>query len=161
MKKRIIELKWGVLFTLSAMMWMYLEKWVGLHNTHIDKHPIYTNLFAIVAIGIYVLALLDKRKRSYKGIMNWKQGFVTGLIISVVITLLTPLSQIITATVITPEYFRNAITFAVQTGKMDQAAAEAYFNLSNYILQSTLFAPVMGLLTSAVVAIFTRQSTGK
>jgi hypothetical protein len=38
-----------------------------------------------------------------------------------------------------------------------QADAEAYFSLKNYIIQSTIFAPVVGVLTSAVVAFFVKS----
>jgi hypothetical protein len=43
---------------------MLREKGLGLHSRHIDKHMIYTNFYAI-PVGVYVLALLDKRKNYY------------------------------------------------------------------------------------------------
>jgi len=41
---------------------MFLEKLVGLHDQHIDKHQYITMLYSVVAISLYVFALLDKRK---------------------------------------------------------------------------------------------------
>lgn len=73
--------------------------------------------------------------------------------------ILTPLSQYVTSTFITPDYFNNVITYAVSTGQMEQQAAEEYFNLKSYIMQSTIFAAVMGLVTSAVVAFFIRSKS--
>jgi hypothetical protein len=40
---------------------------------------------------------------------------------------------------------------------MTQEAAENYFNMKSYIIQGLIGAPVMGLITSAIVAIFTRK----
>jgi hypothetical protein len=120
-----IEIKWALIFFIVSLIWIFLEKLVGLHDAHIDKHPIYTNFFAILAIAMYVFALLDKRKNFYHGRMNWMQGFVSGVIISVIVAILSPLGQYLTHEVITPEYFPNAIEYAVSSGKLGQAEAEA------------------------------------
>ncbi len=157
MKQYSIEIKWGLIFFAASLVWMWFEKILGWHGELINKHPIYTNLFAIVAILIFVLALRDKRKNYYNNSMTWKQGFVAGLIISIVVAVLSPLSQYITHSVITPEYFPNAISYSVENGKMNQEQAEAFFNLRSYIMQSTVGALVMGVLTSAIVALFLRK----
>ena len=157
MEKLRIEIKWALIFVAMGLLWMVLEKAVGLHSTHIDKHATYTNLVAIPAILIYVLALRDKRNNFYDGKMTYQQGFITGLIITVVVALIAPLSQYITNTVITPEYFPNVIAYAVESGMMEQEAAENYFTLKNYMIQAPIGALIMGVLTSAVVAIFIRK----
>jgi hypothetical protein len=159
MKKIKIEIKWAIIFVVMTLIWMILEKLAGLHDEHIDKHPIYTNFIAIPAIAIYVFALLDKRKNFYKGEMTYKQGFITGLIITAIVTLLSPLTQYITSMIITPEYFPNMISYSVETGKLTQEAAEEYFNLKNYLLEVIIGTPIMGILTTAIVAIFTRKKS--
>lgn len=159
MKNYILEIKWGVIFMVAMLLWMLLERLVGLHSTHIDQHPIWTNLFAIIAISIYVLALRQKRDSQLKGVMTWKQGFLSGLGITVVVTILTPLGQYLTHTVITPHFFVNAIDYAVASGNMSQANAVAYFSLGSYLVQAIIGALVMGVITSAVVAWFVRKPT--
>ena len=161
MKKFKIEIKWGIIFALITLLWMWLEKSMGLHSENIDKHATLTNIFAVPAILVYVLALLDKRKRYYHDTMSWAQGFTSGLIITVIVTVLTPVNHYIIHTYISPEYFENAIQFAVDSGKMTIQEAENYFNLQSYILQSLLGAVVMGVVTSAIVAIFVRRSKKK
>ncbi len=157
-KKFKTEIKWAVIFSTMMILWMLLERLVGLHDVHIDKHTTYTNLVVIPAVVIYVLALLDKRKNDLQGFMTYKQGFLAGLIITTVVTLLTPLMQFITSTVITPDYFANVIEFVVKDGKMTQQQAEDYFNLQNYVVQGLMGAPIMGIFTTAIVAIFTRKN---
>lgn len=159
MKNVKIEIKWGVLFVLAGLIWVVFEKTMGWHDVHIAKHATYTLFFAPIAVAIYVLALLDKKRNFYGGRMGYLQGFVSGLVLTLVVVILTPLSQYITNSYITPEYFNNMIAHTVSTGQMDQAAAEQYFNLKNYVVQSTVFAAVMGLITSAVVAIFLRSKS--
>jgi len=71
MKKISIEIKWAILFALMTLVWMIVERAVGLHDTHIDKHAVYTNFYALPAILVYVFALLDKRKNFYDGKMTY------------------------------------------------------------------------------------------
>ncbi|WP_319480653.1 DUF4199 domain-containing protein [uncultured Draconibacterium sp.] len=157
MKKFAIEIKWTILFAVIQLIWMVGERIAGLHDENIEKHAIVTNFFALVAIAVYVVALLDKRKNDFDGKMTWIQGFISGLIITLGVTILTPLTQYLTVEVITPHYFENMIRYAVENGLQTQEEAEGYFNLRSYMIQSVIFAPLMGLVTSAIVAIFTRK----
>jgi hypothetical protein len=158
MSKYKIELKWALVFFVMVILWMIGEKLSGLHDTHLDKHMIYTNFIALPSIIVYLLALRDKRRNFYQGKMTYGQGFISGLIITAIYTILSPLSQYITSVYITPEYFTNVITYVVDHEMMTLEDAEAQFNLRNYIFQGLLFAPVMGIITSAIVAIFTRKN---
>jgi len=158
MKKIGIEFKWGIIFALITLLWMWLEKSMGLHGENIQRHATLTNIFAVPAIIVYVLALLGKRKHYYGGKMSWVQGFIAGLIVTAVVAVLMPLTQYITHTFISPGYFENAIQFAVESGKMSQQQAVDYFNLKSYIIQSLLGAVVMGVVTSAIVAVFVKRS---
>jgi hypothetical protein len=156
-KKYSIEIQWAVIFVLMMLVWMVLERWFGLHDTYIDKHMIYTNFVAIPAIAVYVLALLDKKKNFFGGQMTYKQGFISGLVITIVVTILSPLTQYITSEFISPNYFANVISYSINNGKMTLIEAEAYFNLKNYIFQTLMFTPVMGIVTTAIVAFFTKS----
>ena len=157
MKKFSLEIKWAVIFMLMTLVWMIAEKAIGLHDFYIDQHAIYTNLIAIPAILIFVFALREKRNSIYNGVMTWSQGFVTGIIISFFIALLNPLTQFIVSTYITPDYFSNAIAYAVKSKMMIEKDAVAYFSLKSYIIQGTFGALSMGLITSAIVAYFLRS----
>lgn len=72
---------------------MLLEKLTGLHGKYIDYHLYLTNVFAIPAIWFMLLALKDKKKNFYNGTMNYQQGLFTGINISVIIALFSPLTQ--------------------------------------------------------------------
>ncbi len=157
MKKVAIEIKWGIVFFAVNLVWVVLEKAVGLHDTYVDKQLIYTNLFAIPAVLVYVLALIDKRKNAYNNKMSWLQGFISGLIISLVVAVLSPVTQILAQHYLSPEYFENIIAYNVKAGHMSRIEAEGYFNLNSYIYMSMRSALVMGAVTSAIVALFVRK----
>lgn len=157
MQKIKIEIKWAFIFIVMSLLWMVLEKISGLHDQHIDYQMYLTNLYAIPAVIVFIMALKDKKKNFYHGQMNFKQGFISGLIITLIVTLFAPLTQWIISYVITPDYFLNVIKRSVEIGyyKTTQEA-EANFNYKNYAMGSTIASFIMGILTSAVVAFFTR-----
>ena len=157
MSKFKIEIKWAFIFLLMSLVWMVLEKAVGLHDVHIDKHPIYTNLVAIPSIAIFIFALLDKRKNHYNGSMTYVQGLISGIVISAIIAVFSPLTQYIISTYITPDYFANAIKYSVEKGGSTQKKAEAFFNTENYMMQATFGGLIMGVIISAIVSIFVKK----
>lgn len=152
MSKFSIEIKWAVAFTVVSVLWMFFEKAMGWHDQNIEQHALYTNFFALPAIGIYILALRDKRENFFEGIMTWKQGFLSGSIISVLIAALSPLAQYVVHTYITPEYLQNMIALSVEKKMMKIEEAKSYFSLSNYMISSLFFALSAGIVTAAVVA---------
>lgn len=158
MNKIKTEAKWAIYFVLMMIGWMLLERLTGLHGKHIEKHEIFTNFIAIPAITIYVLALLDVRRSKYGGSMTYGQGFVSGMIITAIVTLFSPMVQYLTSEVISPDYFSNMTQLAVSKGNMSQEEAESFFNLTSYIRQVIVGTPIMGIVTTAVVAIFVRKS---
>lgn len=157
MKTVSTEIKWSFFFILMMLLWMLMEKLSGLHGEHIDKHIIVTNFVAIPAIAMYVFAFIDKRKRDYDNKMTYKQGLRTGFIMTGIITVFSPLTQYITSVYISPEYFANAIEYSVSENMMSRSDAEAFFNMKSYLIQTVIGTPIMGIVTTLIVAIFTRK----
>lgn len=103
MKNVQIEIKWAIIFSIVGLLWMVMEKALGWHDEHIDQHMYLTNLYAIPAIILMVLALREKKKVFYQGTMSYQQGLISGIILSAIIAAISPLTQYITSTVITPD----------------------------------------------------------
>ncbi len=151
------EIKWGFLFTTMMILWMLGERLAGLHGENIARHATWSNAVLVPALTIYGLALRDQRENSYDGTMTWAQGFRAGAIITAVVALLTPLTQWLTSAVISPDYFANTIEYGVSSGQTTQENAEAFFNRKNYIILSFIMSIVMGLTTTAIIALFVRR----
>nr|WP_294937078.1 DUF4199 domain-containing protein [uncultured Flavobacterium sp.] len=157
MKNFTVEIKWAVLFALALLAWMFMEKSLGWHDVHIDKQPIYTIIFALIAILLYVLALKEKKRTIFNGQIDWKQGFISGILLTVFITILSPLTQYITYAIISPDYFKNAIQYSVLHKIMTQQAANEYYTLKSFIMQGVFDALSRGVVTSAIVAYFIKS----
>lgn len=158
MQKFKTEIKWGIIFSITSVLWMIVEKSLGWHSTKIDQHSYLTLLFAIPALILYFLALKEKNENEYQGKINWMQGAISGLIIGIVVALLSPIVQYITLHMISPDYFENAINNAVESKKMTSAAAAKFFNYRSYLWQAIVSAPIMGILSGAIVSLFLRRS---
>lgn len=158
MEKIKFELKWALIFSIIALLWMLLEKLSGLHGKYIDYHLYLTNVFAVPAIWIMVLALKDKKTQFYGGYITYLQGLTSGIVLSLFIALLSPLTQWITSYIISPEYFPNVIKRSVEIGYyMTIEEAETNFNYSNYAKQGAIGALIMGFITTAIAMIFIRS----
>ena len=158
MKSFLIEIKWAFLFILSILIWMVLERLFGLHDEHIYLHQYITMLYSIVAISVYFLALRNKRENYYNGKITYLQSFISGLIITGIITLFTPITQWIILEIITPHFFENMIQYSFDTGIYEtKAEAQSYFNYKNYVIQSVIGALILGVVTTAIVSIFIKK----
>jgi hypothetical protein len=157
MRKYLFEIKWAIIFSVAMILWMLGEKLFGLHDEYIAEHSFYTSFFAIVAIGIYLLALYDKRKNYYNGVINWKEGFKSGAFLTLGIVIFSPFVHLLIIEVITPDYFSHITEYSVEAGEMTPEEAEAYFNPQNYIIQSMVWAAITGLITAAIAALILRR----
>ena len=150
----------GSYFVLSAILWHLFERIFGLHGEYIHLHPLFTNLFFIPTVVLYVLALKEKR-RKLGGNITYKQAFFAGFSISMVVALLSPLTTLLIQQVISPNYLENAIDYAVTNKKMTAEMANAMFNLNNYLLQSFIGALIMGIVISAIVSFYIKTKSKK
>lgn len=140
-----------------SMLWITGERITGLHDVNIQNHAWYTNLIIIPATLSYVLALKEKKHSFYDGLISYKQVFISGLILSLMISLLAPISTYISVEYLSPDYFDNMITYSVESKRLKPDEARANFNTSNYMLQSIIFAPFLGIITTLVIGIFIKS----
>ncbi|MFN0087053.1 MAG: DUF4199 domain-containing protein [Blastocatellia bacterium] len=155
-----MEIKWGLIFALSTLAWVFLEKAGGFHDARLEQHPWFSMLFIIPAVAVYFFAIRDKR-RALGGKIAFKEAFLFGLAVSVIVAVLTPLLQWITHRYISPNYFANIIQLSVSTGRMTQQQAESFFNLNSYIIQASSFALIAGVITTLALAGLMKTKDGE
>ncbi|MFN3968778.1 DUF4199 domain-containing protein [Flavobacterium sp.] len=161
MKNYSVEIKWTLRYILLVLAWAIGEKFIGLHDQHIDKYIIYTNLFALPAFLFFYLALREKKKYFFNNQMTWTQGFVTGIILSFFIALLLPFAQLVIYKSITPHFFETAIEYKTKSPlikyHMTLEAAKSYFNLRSFIIESIYTELSMGTIAGSIVALMIRN----
>ena len=160
MKNYSIEVKWTLRFILLVLAWSIGEKFIGLHDQHIDQYALYTNLFALPAFLFYYLGLKEKKKYVYNNNMTWTQGFVSGVVLSFFIIILMPVAQFVIYKSITPHFFETIIEYKTKSPLLTRHItikdAQSYFNLKSYIIQSIFNSLSLGIPTGAIVSLFLR-----
>jgi hypothetical protein len=157
MKKYATELEWAAIITFFSLAWMVLEKWMGWHDEHINQHATYTLLALPITIALYFFALRTKRNEDLGGTMTWREGFKSGMVLTLFLAVLSPLAQVITHRLITPDFFSNMIDYSVANNKMPRGMAENLFSLGSYVLQSLVGVLVFGAIVSGVLATLLKQ----
>lgn len=154
MKKFFTEIKWSIIFTVTSVLWLFLEKFTGFHSEKISSYFYISLLFGIVYIIIFTMALKEKRTVFYNGIITYKQAFISGAILTLLIAAMSPLVQVIFHEVISPDFFQNGIANVVKTRPNNKEFAIGYFNLQSFISQGFLNILSIGILISAIMAYF-------
>jgi hypothetical protein len=154
MKKRSIEIKWAMIFTIMTLLWMLGEKLAGLYSYNIALHETITNFILIPSVIIYLMALKEKKKKDFNGQMSYPQILISGIILSLMISLLSPLVLYSTFTFISPEYFGHAIEYAVATKQASLAEAQDYFSLETYLYRGIFCGPIIGFILTALIGLF-------
>ncbi len=160
MKKFAIEIKWAFRYIFAYLLWVCIEKYFGYYDTNISKYFLYSMLFNLIMIYIYVLAIRDKKKNYFANEMQWKQGATSAIVLSVFIAVLMPFCQILIHRGIAPEFFPNMIKYSISKGR-EQETAEAFFNLKSYIFQSVINVLSYGVVVGAVISYMLRSKNSK
>lgn len=159
MKKFTIEFKWAIISVIIFLAWMTLEKQLGFHNEKIKWQMVFTLLYIFPSFLLYYLALRDKKKNYYKNNMNWRQGFISSIVISFIIAVFSPITQFITHEFISPQYFERLISLSVESKRMTLEQAQNYFNLTAYIWQNISSGISIGVVFGAIVAYMIKTKT--
>src|SRR5699024_1752185 len=160
MKDYRIELRWGILFSLISMVWMFVEKnFLNWHDEHINSQFGNHLLLLVVSFAIvYYLALKEKKEHYYKGKMSWKRAFLSGAIIAVVIAILSPLTEYFNYHYISPDYFDKMIAYQTQKENhpMSLESAQKLFNMKSFIMQGVFTSFSYGMIMGAIIGLFVR-----
>lgn len=157
MKKFAVEIRWGIRYIFAYIAWAFLEKAMGVYDENLSQLAFYSLGFYAFGLIIYILALTDKKNHVFNGSMDWKQGCVSGVYMSIVIGLLMPVVQLLIHQVIAPELLPNMIKNVVDKGHMTAELAAENYNLTSYMMQGIFFALSIGVLFSALAALIVRN----
>jgi hypothetical protein len=158
MKNYRVELKWSFIYIFMTLIWALIGKLLGFHAGRIANNLIFNILIIIPSFITYLLATLEKRNLYYQGTMTYRQGLISGLILTVLVTILGPLTPLISIGLISPELFENLIQFAVSSKLMSKTEAVKQFNTPTFIIQGLIAAPIFGLIFSLITAAFVYKS---
>lgn len=153
-KAKKIELKWAIIYSAMFLLWVTMEKTAGLHGAKLSQHQLVNSLILIPSFIMYAIALVDKKRSYYSGIITFKQSFKSGLLLSLFIVLLSPVYQYISFYIISPSYFKNMITYTVGKGVLTQVQAAEQFTFKAYLLAGAIAGMITGIIFSIIISFF-------
>jgi hypothetical protein len=157
MKNFSIEIRWAIRFTLLTLVWGIGEKLYGLHDVHIDQYLFISILFGLPAVLFYYLAIREKKKYFFNGNMTWKQGFVSSIILSFLIAILSPFAHYVIYKSISPDFFENMIAYKTAHSSMSREALQSIFNMKTIVVNSFIDSLSYGIITGALVSLLLRN----
>ncbi|MBS3737729.1 MAG: DUF4199 domain-containing protein [Psychroflexus sp.] len=158
MEKFKIEFKWASIFTGINLIWIYIEKYLGLHSEYIDYHSI-VSLVMLLPLSLCIfMSLSQKRQDYYKGEMTWQKAFLSGSLLSLLVAGLSPGPVYVMAEYVSPEFFEIAQNASAERG-VSQKLTKQLFNLNTYISQAIMFYLAFGVMISAIVGLFVKRQS--
>ncbi|OYU79436.1 MAG: hypothetical protein CFE23_14145 [Flavobacterium sp. BFFFF1] len=152
MKKFAIEIKWAIRYIFVFLAWVFLEKYCGAYDENVGSYFLFSFGFYIFAFLIYLMALKDKKEHYFSNQLEWKQGTVSGIYMTVFIAILMPVAQIIIQKAIAPEFFPNMIKHSLASKNANAQAIREYFSFPDYITHSIFLALSVGMIYAAAAS---------
>lgn len=156
MEKFKIEFKWASIFTAINLIWIYIEKYLGLHDKYIDYHSIVSLVMLLPLVFAIIMALKQKKRDYYKGEMTWQKAFASGALLSLLIAGLSPGPIYVMSEFVSPNFFEIALSKGIAKGIPEDFAKQLY-NLDAYIKSAIFFYLAFGIMISAVVGLIIKK----
>lgn len=158
MEKFKIEFKWASIFTGINLLWIYVEKYLGLHDEYVDYHVLVGLVMLLPLVFCIYSSLKQKREEYYNGTITWQKAFLSGALLSLLVAGLSPGPIYVMSTYVSPDFFDNAIAKSIERGTAKEVANQ-YFNLNAYISQAIMFYLAFGVMISALVGLILRRKS--
>ncbi|MBN9351153.1 MAG: DUF4199 domain-containing protein [Chitinophagaceae bacterium] len=149
-----IEIKWAVYYSLFLIFYGIVAQISGLHDKYLSEEQNISLLLIIPAVLTYIFCLLDERKHSETGDLNYIQSLLGLVRLSIIILILTPLVLFISYNIVSPDYFKNQINYSVSNKILSLGDAQKVFTYWRYVLNSMGFQFITGIMYSAFVPLF-------
>jgi hypothetical protein len=147
-----LELKWVIIIFAVHIFWHILTRALGLYGDRSSYEELSLFVFAFVYALLMLLALLDLRSRN-KGYLNRRHGFSSGLFISFILVVLSPLMVAILAFGIQPDFFNIMISNSIANGEyLSYEAAASEYSYWNYVQLYMATYLLVGSLSGALWA---------
>jgi glucose uptake protein GlcU len=154
------EFKWAVIMSVVLLVWLTLLKFLGFQEADkADLFVIVVNAYYLLLFGMYLLAI-NERRRKQNGYITRRDAFLTGLLVTLFLVVLSPLNMAIFYYLINPNFFDVMIAVSIENGVSEQVAQGDY-NLYSYIFSSIVMNLVAGGVFSALGAVLLQKIPNK
>ena len=152
MKDFKVELKWALIYSVTTLIWLIIERYLGLHDEHLDRQLRFMVILGVLYLCIYYFGLRDKKVNFYHGQINFKEDLKFALIMSLIVAVLSLFVQFIFVRTISPDYLSNMANYMVKHGRFTKEGADEFYSVSNQLKNSAYTNLVIGVFFGAICA---------
>jgi uncharacterized membrane protein len=149
MQKYSVEIKWSLILGGVFLVWMFIEKGLGFHGEKAIQEPLFNLLFLPILAIIFFLALKEKKNKISNKSLDWKEGFASGIILTLLASVTTTFVIYLTFIIISPDFFETAISQS-----KDHETAQLNFNFPIFIKNNIFDKLSFGVVFSAIMSYF-------
>lgn len=141
------------------IIWKACEKLIGLHDNNIEYYSVVSDLIIIPLALLYATGF-KKYRIGLGGKITFINGIGFGLMATLFIVALTPMSIWIFDQFINPNFYASMIQFQVKTHLSSLENAKQSFNHENFKQSCILGNAATGTLLSIILAIISSKKSG-
>ncbi|MEM6278033.1 MAG: DUF4199 domain-containing protein [Verrucomicrobiota bacterium] len=161
-----LELRWGLIIGGANMLWLFGSYYLGMHDRGLAAIQAITLVSVMISVMGYMLAI-RALMQDYPE-TQYLEGIRYGAIIAGIVASIADLSQVIYFKVVNPGWTAKMVEMSrlyyLQQGLPEtqaeeySKAAEKTFGLPSYLLQASLGAIIIGVLSTAIILLIFRKS---
>ncbi len=140
------------------IIWKACEKLIGLHDNNINLYPFISDLIIIPLILLYSTGF-KKYRIGLGGKITFINGIGFGLMATLFIVALTPVSVWIFDQFINPNFYASMIQYQIKNHVSTLEIAKQSFNHENFKQSCILGNTVTGTLLTVVLAIISSKKS--
>ncbi len=157
MKKISLELKWALIIGLMQLFLVLIDRLFGILDFQSISKIAFSGIpLTIISLYLFVFALYKIKAKRYSGVMTYKDGFKSGIIITLYFLASLPLIHLLTY-LANPQYFSEAIQYAIDNNKMTLEQAQYQYSFTYYLIANIIGSAFSGILLSAIIPIFVNK----
>lgn len=149
MDKYKIEIKWCFIFTITYLVWLFFERFLGFHSEKALQEPIFNLLFVLIFFVLFLLALRNKKREVFKNEVTWKESFASGLVLTLLVAVTSTFVMIIVFTYVSPNFFETAVSLS-----KNKEIAETNYNLPVFIKNNIFDKLSFGVVFTTIISYF-------
>ena len=161
------EIKYGIITGIGICLWILAEYFLGLHTNKMEIGEITIYFAIIIPLITICLGIKEKRDKANKGNISIYNGIKTGLMISLISTVILAIFLIIYFNYINPEYTEMGVAYhktkMIRRGKssveieLETEKIRAMLGYVNQFLFGTLGIIGSGFIISVVAALVLKK----
>lgn len=152
-----IEFKWAAVCIVGILLWVFIERLVGLHHEHLQGLAQARHAMMGLFVCCHIACLYEKRKKCYRDQMRYWDGLVCCVALTVVVLVALGPATYFIYRVISPDLLFNLTHYEIANGQIMYQEMLQRNTMANHIVDHYTNFILYGLGLSLTLPLFTSR----